>query len=96
MYASAAQLAYYLPFAPLDTFLETLVAAAGRRQAIEESVAAAKGEVGLGPPLRGAPLPRLVPPHCAGAGLLGGGLLTTAHCQAQRGRWWRNWPPTAP
>jgi SRSO17 transposase len=41
------KLAYYLTFAPLGTLLETLVAVAGRRWTIEESVAAAKGEVGL-------------------------------------------------
>ena len=41
------KLAYYLTFAPVDTLVETLVAVAGRRWTIEESVAAAKGEVGL-------------------------------------------------
>ena len=41
------QLAYYLTFAPVGILLETLVAVAGRRWAIEESVAAAKGEAGL-------------------------------------------------
>jgi hypothetical protein len=41
------KLAYYLTFAPAGTLLETLVAVAGRRWAIEESVDAAKGEVGL-------------------------------------------------
>jgi SRSO17 transposase len=41
------QLAYYLTFAPVGTLLETLVAVAGRRWTIEESLAAAKGEVGL-------------------------------------------------
>jgi SRSO17 transposase len=41
------KLAYYLTFAPSGTLLETLVAVAGRRWTIEESFAAAKGEVGL-------------------------------------------------
>jgi len=41
------ELAYYLVFAPSGTLLETLVAVAGRRWTIEESFAAAKGEVGL-------------------------------------------------
>jgi len=41
------KLAYYLTFAPSGTLLETLVAVAGRRWTIEESLAAAKGEVGL-------------------------------------------------
>ncbi len=41
------QLAYYLTFAPSGTLLETLVAVAGRRWTIEESLGAAKGEVGL-------------------------------------------------
>jgi SRSO17 transposase len=41
------KLAYYLTFAPVGTLLETLITVAGRRWTIEESVAAAKGEVGL-------------------------------------------------
>jgi SRSO17 transposase len=41
------QLAYYLTFAPVGTLVETLVAVAGRRWTIEDSFAAAKGEVGL-------------------------------------------------
>jgi SRSO17 transposase len=41
------KLAYYLAFAPVGTLFETLVAVAGRRWTIEESLAAAKGEVGL-------------------------------------------------
>jgi SRSO17 transposase len=41
------ELAYYLTFAPSGTLLETLVAVAGRRWTIEESLEAAKGEVGL-------------------------------------------------
>jgi SRSO17 transposase len=41
------QLAYYLTFAPVGTLFETLVAVAGRRWTVEESLEAAKGEVGL-------------------------------------------------
>jgi SRSO17 transposase len=41
------KLAYYLTFAPVGTLFETLVAVAGRRWTIEESLEAAKGEVGL-------------------------------------------------
>jgi SRSO17 transposase len=41
------QLAYYLTFAPVGTLFETLVMVAGRRWTVEESLAAAKGEVGL-------------------------------------------------
>jgi SRSO17 transposase len=41
------QLAYYLTFAPVGSLLETLVAVAGRRWTVEESLEAAKGEVGL-------------------------------------------------
>ncbi len=41
------KLAYYLTFAPVGTLFETLLAVAGRRWTIEESVEAAKGEVGL-------------------------------------------------
>ena len=41
------KLAYYLTFAPVGTLVETLLAVAGRRWTIEESFAAAKGEVGL-------------------------------------------------
>ncbi len=40
-------LAYYLTFAPVGTLFETLVAVAGRRWTVEESLEAAKGEVGL-------------------------------------------------
>jgi hypothetical protein len=40
-------LAYYLVFASSGTLLETLVAVAGRRWTIEESLELAKGEVGL-------------------------------------------------
>ncbi len=41
------KLSYYLTFAPAGTRVEMLVAVAGRRWTIEESLAAAKGEVGL-------------------------------------------------
>jgi SRSO17 transposase len=41
------KLAYYLTFAPQGTLFETLVAVAGRRWTIEESIEAAKSEVGL-------------------------------------------------
>jgi SRSO17 transposase len=40
-------LAYYVTFAPVGTLVETLLAVAGRRWTIEDSFAAAKGEVGL-------------------------------------------------
>ncbi len=45
--ADPKELAYYLTFAPTGTLLETLIAVAGRRWTIEESLEAAKGEVGL-------------------------------------------------
>jgi SRSO17 transposase len=41
------KLAYYLSFAPVGTLFATLLAVAGRRWAIDESLEAAKGEVGL-------------------------------------------------
>jgi len=41
------KLAYSLTFAPVGTLFETLIAVAGRRWTIEESLEAAKGEVGL-------------------------------------------------
>jgi SRSO17 transposase len=37
------QLAYYLTFAPVGTLMETLVAVAGRRWTVEESLEAAQG-----------------------------------------------------
>jgi SRSO17 transposase len=40
-------IAYYVVFAPAGTLLETLVAVAGRRWTVEESIELAKGEVGL-------------------------------------------------
>jgi SRSO17 transposase len=45
--ADPKELAYYLTFAPSGTLLETLIAVAGRRWTIEQSLQAAKGEVGL-------------------------------------------------
>src|SRR5260370_10150363 len=41
------KLAYSLTFAPVGTLFETLIAVAGRRWTIEESIQAAKGGVGL-------------------------------------------------
>jgi SRSO17 transposase len=41
------EIAYYVVFAPSGTLLETLVAVAGRRWTVEESIQLAKGEVGL-------------------------------------------------
>jgi SRSO17 transposase len=91
------KLAYYLTFAPVGTLLETLVAVAGRRWTIEESIEAAKGEVGLDHYevrhyhgwYRHITLAMLALAYLAvvrsrlpGSALKGG-------------RWWRNWPPTA-
>ncbi len=90
------KLAYYLAFAPVGTLLETLIAVAGRRWAIEESLEAAKGEVGLDHYevrhshgwYRHITLAMLALAYLAvvrsrlpGAALKGG-------------RWWRSWPPT--
>jgi SRSO17 transposase len=90
------KLAYYLTFAPVGTLMETLVAVAGRRWAIAESLEAAKGEVGLDHYevrrwdgwYRHITLAMLALAYLAvvrsrlpGAALKGG-------------RWWRNWPPT--
>jgi SRSO17 transposase len=92
------KLAYHLTFAPLGTLMETLVAVAGRRWTIEESIAADKGEVGLDhyevrhyhgwcrhitlAMLALADL-AVVRSRVPGAG-------------AKGGRWWRNWPPSVP
>ncbi len=91
------KLAYYLTFAPVGTLFETLVAVAGRRWAIEESIEAAKGEVGLDHYevrhyhgwYRHITLSMLALAYLAvvrsrlpGSGLKGG-------------HWWRSWPPTA-
>jgi SRSO17 transposase len=90
------KLAYYLTFAPQGTLLETLVAVAGRRWAIEESLEAAKGEVGLDQyevrhyhgwyrhitlAMLALAYLAVVRPHLPGAGLKGG-------------RSWRSWPLT--
>jgi SRSO17 transposase len=90
------QLAYYLTFAPLGTLLEMLIAVAGRRWTIEESIGAAKGEVGLDHYevrhyhgwYRHITLAMLALAYLAvvrsrlpGSALKGG-------------RWWRSWPPT--
>ena len=42
-----SDIAYYLACAPAATMLEQLVAVAGTRWAVEESLETAKGEVGL-------------------------------------------------
>jgi SRSO17 transposase len=90
------KLAYYLTFAPVGTLIETLLAVAGRRWTIEESLAAAKGEVGLDHYevrhshgwYRHITLAMLALAYLAvvrsrlpGSGLKGG-------------LWWRSWPPT--
>jgi hypothetical protein len=92
------KLTYYLTFAPTGTLLETLVAVAGRRWTIEESLEAAKGEVGLDHyevrhyhgwyrhiTLAMLALANLAVArsHLPGSALKGG-------------LWWRSWPPTAP
>ena len=90
------RLAYSLTFAPVGTLLETLVAVAGRRWTVEESLEAGKGEVGLDHYevrhyhgwYRHITLAMLVLAYLAvvrsrlpGSALKGG-------------LWWRNWPPT--
>ncbi len=90
------KLAYYLTFAPVGTLMETLVAVAGRRWTIEESVAAAKGEVGLDHyevrhshgwyrhitlAMLALAYLAVVRSHLPGSALKGG-------------RSWRGWPPT--
>ncbi len=89
------QLAYYLTFAPVGTLFETLVA--GRRWTVEESLEAAKGEVGLDHyevrhyhgwyrhmtlALLAVAYLAVVRSRVPGAALKGG-------------RSWRNWPNTA-
>jgi len=89
------KLAYYLTCAPVGTLFETLLAVAGRRWAIEESLAAAKGEVGLDHyevrhshgwyrhitlALLALAYLAVVRSHLPGSGLKGG-------------QWWRSWPP---
>jgi SRSO17 transposase len=90
------KLAYYLAFAPTGTLMETLVAVAGRRWTIEESLEAAKGEVGLDHyevrhfhgwyrhitlAMLALSYLAVVRSHLPGSALKGG-------------RSWRNWPPT--
>jgi SRSO17 transposase len=90
------QLAYYLTYAPVGTLFETLVAVAGRRWTVEESLAAAKGEVGLDHyevrhyhgwhrhitlAMLALAYLAVVRSRLPGAPLKGG-------------RWWRNWLPT--
>lgn len=90
------KLAYYLTFAPVGTLFETLVAVAGRRWTIEESLEAAKGEVGLDHyevrhvhgwyrhitlAMLALAYLAVVRSHLPTSGLKGG-------------HWWRSWPPT--
>jgi SRSO17 transposase len=90
------QLAYYLTFAPVGTLLETLVAVAGRRWTIEESLAAAKGEVGLDHYevrhshgwYRHITLSMLALAYLA---VVRSRLPTST---LKGGRWWRSWPST--
>jgi SRSO17 transposase len=90
------KLAYYLTFAPVGTLVETLIAVAGRRWAIEESLAAAKGEVGLD---------HYEVRHSHGwyrhitLAMLALTYLAVVRSQLpgsalKGGRWWRSWPPT--
>ena len=92
------QLAYYLTFASVGTLMETLVVVAGRRWTIEESVAAAKGEVGLDHYevrhfhgwYRHITLAMLALAYLA---------VVRSHLPdsaLKGGRSWRSWPPTAP
>jgi SRSO17 transposase len=91
------QLAYYLTFAPVGTLFETLVAVAGRRWTVEESLEGAKGEVGLDHyevrhyhgwyrhitlAMLALAYLAVVRSHVPGAALKGG-------------RWSRSWPNTA-
>jgi SRSO17 transposase len=92
------KLAYYLTFAPVGTLLETLIAVAGRRWTIEESIEAAKGEVGLDQYevrrydgwYRHITLSMLALAYLAvvRSRLPGAG--------AKGGRWWRSSPPATP
>jgi SRSO17 transposase len=90
------QLAYYLTFAPAGTLFETLLAVAGRRWTIEESLEAAKGEVGLD---------HYEVRHYHGwYRHITLAMLTLAYLAVVRSRlpgsalkgglWWRIWPPT--
>jgi SRSO17 transposase len=89
------KLAYYLTFAPAGTRMETLVAVAGRRWTIEESIGAAKGEVGLDPYevrhfhgwSRHITLAMLALAYLAVA-------RSRLPCSGLKGgHWWRSWPP---
>jgi SRSO17 transposase len=90
------KLAYYLTFAPVGALVETLVAVAGRRWAIEESLEAAKSEVGLDHYevrhshgwYRHITLAMLALAYLA----VVRSRLPTAGLKG--GRWWRTWPPT--
>jgi SRSO17 transposase len=90
------KLAYYLTFAPVGALLESLIEVAGRRWTIEESLEAAKGEVGLDHyevrhshgwyrhitlAMLALAYLAVVRSHLPGSALKGG-------------RSWRNWPPT--
>jgi SRSO17 transposase len=90
------KLAYYLTFAPVGTLMETLLAVAGRRWAIEESLEAAKGEVGLD---------HYEVRHYHGwyrhitLSMLALAYLAVVRSQLpgnalKGGLWWRSWPPT--
>ena len=90
------KLAYYLAFAPVGTLFETLLAVAGRRWTIEESIAAAKGEVGLDHYevrhyhgwYRHITLAMLA---LASLAVVRSRLPGAA---VEEGHWWRTWPPT--
>ncbi len=80
----------------MGTLLETLVAVAGRRWTIEESLEAAKGEVGLD---------HYEVRHSHGwyrhitLAMLALAYLAVVRSQLpgsalKGGRWWRSWPPT--
>jgi SRSO17 transposase len=90
------KLAYYLTFAPVGTRIETLIAVAGRRWTIEESIEAAKGEVGLDHYevrhshgwYRHITLAMLALAYLA---------VVRSHLPTsvlKGGHWWHNWPPT--
>src|SRR5258705_52707 len=92
------KLAYYLTFILVGTLLETPVPVAGRRWSIEESVAAAKGEVGLD---------HYDVRHYHGwyrhitLAMLALAYLAVIRSQLpgsalKGGRSWRSWPPTTP
>ena len=92
------KLAYYLTFAPVGTLMETLLAVAGHCWTIEESLEAAKGEVGLNHYekmrhdhgwYRHISLLMLMPAYLAV-------VRSQLPGNALKGElWWRSWPPTA-